>query len=259
MLQVTRVILPSILASDDGPVAEVINPSGAADMCLVCEHASPAIPSSLNGLGLAEDERLSHAAWDIGALDLTRALAERLDAPAVVARISRLVYDCNRPPDAPGAITERSENIVVAGNQNLPDAARAARIAEIYEPFHATVTEALDGFRTPPALVTIHSFTPVWMGQPRDVELGLLHDTDDRLAKAMMAHRDARVDTQLNAPYDAHDGVTHMLQRHALPRGLQNVMIEVRNDLIDDPEGVERFADILAPMLTQALVREATA
>jgi hypothetical protein len=124
---VTRVILPSILACDEGPVAEVINPSGSADIWLVCEHASPAIPPSLNNPGLAAGDRLSHAAWDIGALELTRALAR-----AVVARVSRLVYDCSRPSDAPDAMTEMSENILVAGNLNLSEAERAARITEDY-------------------------------------------------------------------------------------------------------------------------------
>lgn len=123
----TRVILPSILACDEGPVAEVINPSGSADIWLVCEHASPAIPPSLNNPGLAAGDRLSHAAWDIGALELTRALAR-----AVVARVSRLVYDCSRPSDAPDAMTEMSENILVAGNLNLSEAERAARITEDY-------------------------------------------------------------------------------------------------------------------------------
>lgn len=128
----TRVILPSILACDEGPVAEVINPSGSADIWLVCEHASPAIPPSLNNPGLAAGDRLSHAAWDIGALELTRALAGTLNARAVVARVSRLVYDCSRPSDAPDAMTEMSENILVAGNLNLSEAERAARITEDY-------------------------------------------------------------------------------------------------------------------------------
>lgn len=128
----TRVILPSILASNEGPVAEVINPSGSADIWLVCEHASPAIPPSLNSPGLAAGDRLSHAAWDIGALELTRALAGTLNARAVVARVSRLEYDCSRSSDAPDAMTEMSEKVLVAGNLDPSEAERAARITEDY-------------------------------------------------------------------------------------------------------------------------------
>ena len=249
----------TILADDDGPAAEVIHPCGTAPMCLVCEHASAFIPAKLMDLGVAPEHRHSHAAWDIGGRALAVALSEKLDAPLVASRVSRLVYDCNRPPSAPDAIPPRSEVVDVPGNQNLSDAARAARVAEVYEPFRTLLKTTLDSFKTPPILVTIHSFTPIWFGQPREVELGLLHDSDDRLARAMMSKRPDGLDARLNAPYSVTDGVTHTLREHAIPRGLQNVMIEVRNDLISDANGVARFADILSTMLTSALAtQEAT-
>lgn len=248
-----------ILGPNDGPAAEVVNPQGTAPICLVCEHASAFIPASLADLGVAPEHRHSHAAWDIGGRDLAVALSEKLDAPLVASRISRLVYDCNRPPSAPGAFPERSEVIDVPGNVGLDDAARAARVTEVYDPFRTLLSSTLDGFTKSPVLVTIHSFTPTWFGQPRSVELGLLHDSDDRLARAMLANRPDDLDAQLNAPYSVTDGVTHTLREHAIPRGLQNVMIEVRNDLISDAAGVARFTDILSTMLTKALAtQEAT-
>jgi predicted N-formylglutamate amidohydrolase len=245
-----------ILSPNDGPAAEVINPHGNAAICLVCEHASAFIPASLMDLGVAPEHRESHAAWDIGGRDLAVALSEKLDAPLVASRVSRLVYDCNRPPSAPGAFPERSEVIDVPGNVGLDDAARTARVTEVYDPFRTLLASTLDGFTTPPALVTIHSFTPIWFGQPRAVELGLLHDSDDWLARAMLSHRPDDLDAQLNAPYSVTDGVTHTLREHAVPRGLQNVMIEVRNDLISDAQGVGRFTDILSTMLTKALATQ---
>ncbi len=246
----------TILGPDDGPAAEVINPRGSAPICLVCEHASAFIPATLGDLGLAPEHRQSHAAWDIGGRDLATALSQRLDAPLVASRVSRLVYDCNRPPNAPGAIPEKSEVVEVPGNVGLSDAARAARATEVYDPFRSLLKTTLDGFAEPPVLVTIHSFTPVWFGQPREVELGLLHDSDDRLARAMLAEAPDGLDTRLNAPYSVTDGVTHTLREHAIPRGVQNVMIEVRNDLVSDAAGVARFAGILDTMLTRALATQ---
>jgi predicted N-formylglutamate amidohydrolase len=243
----------TILTKADGPAAEVINPDGAAPICLVCEHASAFIPASLHDLGLAAADRHSHAAWDIGGRDLAVALAKQLDAPLVASRVSRLVYDCNRPPNAPDAIPARSEVIDIPGNANLSDANRTARVTKVYEPFRDLLSKTLDRFTTPPTLVTIHSFTPIWHGTPRAVELGLLHDSDDRLAQAMLAAAPDGVDTRLNAPYSVTDGVTHTLREHAIARGLQNVMIEVRNDLISDATGVARFGDILSRMITTAL------
>lgn len=248
-----------VLAKDEGPAVEVINPDGRAAICLVCEHASAFIPAALSDLGVAPEHRHSHAAWDIGGRDLAVALSVLLDAPLVASRVSRLVYDCNRPPDAPGAIPAQSEVIEVPGNLDLSDAARAARVAEVYAPFRACLQQTLAGFKAKPALVTIHSFTPVFFGQPREVELGLLHDSDDRLARALLAVAPEGVVTRLNAPYSVTDGVTHTLRDHAIPAGLQNVMIEVRNDLIRDAAGVQRFAEMLADMLGQALTKQGAA
>lgn len=246
----------TILTASEGPTAEVINPAGSAPICLVCEHASDFVPASLNDLGVAPEHRQSHAAWDIGGRDLAVALAKKLDAPLVASRVSRLVYDCNRPPSAPDAIPAKSEVIDIPGNANLSDAKRVARIAEVYHPFREVLHTTLNAFRAPPALVTVHSFTPTWHGKSRDVQLGLLHDSDDRLAKAMLKTAPNDINTQLNAPYSVTDGVTHTLREHAIPRGLMNVMIEVRNDLISNAAGVTRFANVLADMLTQALAMQ---
>lgn len=184
---------------------------------------------------------------------LARDLSARLDAPLIVATVSRLVYDLNRPPEAADAMPERSGEISVPGNRALSETHRAARTAEIYEPFHSTVSDVLDGFDAPPVFVTIHSFTPIWDGTRRTTELGLLHDADDRLATAMLDHADGSLATRLNDPYSANDGVTHTLKRHAISRGLRNVMIEVRNDLLGSKADVTRIAARLEIMLTTAL------
>ncbi len=259
MLRVTEATPIRILSSADEPVAQVVNPQGRASVCLVCEHASPAIPSSLGDLGLADKDRLSHAVWDPGAEALARDLSARLDAPLVLARLSRLVHDCNRPPERADAMPERTETIEIPGNRGLTEAHRAARTREVYDVFHRTVSETLDGFARSPALVTIHSFTPTWYGQPRPTELGILHDEDARLALAMMDAAEAGLRTDLNQPYSAADGVTHMLARHGTARSLPSVMIEVRNDQLSTEGHVARIGTILAHMLATSLERGACA
>lgn len=243
----------TILSPLDGPAAEVINHRGTAPICLVCEHASAFMPDKLDGLGVAPEHRSSHAAWDIGALSLATKLAYRLNAPLVASRVSRMVYDCNRPPEAAGAIPESSEIVKIPGNIGLTEEDRAARVTQVYEPFRNLLQDTLDNFTEPAALVTIHSFTPIWFGKQRDVELGFLHDSDDRLARRMLAACPAGLDARLNAPYSVADGVTHTLREHAIPRGLQNAMIEVRNDLVSDAVGVARFAELLGRIISDAL------
>lgn len=254
--------LPLILADFEKPAARVYNAGGSAPIVFVCDHASRFIPSALDGLGLSPEVARSHVAWDIGAFDLAIELSAAFDAPLVASRISRLIYDCNRPPDAPDAMPTRSEVFEIPGNQELSEAVRAARIVAVYERFRDCLSDALDAQSAklsgaPVALVTVHSFTPVYHGQPRTVELGLLHDADPALAQAMMAEAAGTVslNTQLNAPYDASDGVTHTLRSHAIPRGLPNVMLELRNDLIAEPAGVARTAHGIARLLARGLAR----
>lgn len=244
-----------LLTTADGPPVEVLCPSGQGPVLLVCEHAANRFPAGLRTLGLSPEARLSHAAWDPGASNLARALSARLNAPLVAARFSRLVYDCNRPPEAPGAMPTQSERFAIPGNAALNTTDRAARTAGIYHPFHRALADQLAAMSRP-ALVTIHSFTPVFHGQRRDTELGLLFtDRDDRLARAMLSCPGLPPNTAPNAPYGPGDGVFHTLEKHALPHGLLNVMIEVRNDLLTTPETVSHMADTLERMLTFGLSR----
>lgn len=229
--------------------------AGQGPVVLVCEHASAFIPPAFQGLGLPDELRQAHIAWDPGAYQLAQGLSERLDAPLICGTISRLVYDLNRPPEAEDAVPERSEVHDIPGNVNLSPLALTARAEHIYHPFHAALDQLLDSRAQTPVVVTVHSFTPVYRGVRRAVELGILHDSDSRLADAMLAetgrHGDLRIGR--NQPYGPEDGVTHMLRRHAVPRGLLNVMLEIRNDLLADAEGCDRMVGTLAPWISRAV------
>lgn len=228
--------------------------TGASEIVLVCEHASAHIPEALAGLGLAPADRLSHAVWDPGALAVAEVMAERLSAGLVAGRVSRLVYDCNRPPEAPDAMPARSELIEVPGNRQLSPEDRAERVRTYYEPFRAALAEALAA-QEAPVIVTMHSFTPLFHGRPRAVEIGLLHDSDSRLADAMLeiAPQHTELICRRNEPYGPGDGVTHTLRHHALPGGHLNLMIEVRNDLIATPNQQSAMGEMLAGWLAAAL------
>ncbi len=240
----------------DTPV-EVRNASGSGPFLLVCEHASNFIPSDYGTLGLDRAALESHIAWDPGALAVADEMARLLDAPLVAARVSRLVYDCNRPPESPSAMPAESEIYRIPGNTNLSAGQRRARTQAVYFPFREALAGAIDAHgarRGPPAIVTVHSFTPVWRGAARAVEIGILHDDDAGLADAMLraAGDGGGLVVRRNEPYEPEDGVTHTLREHALPRGLANVMIEIRNDLIRTPDDVRTMAGRLAGWLTAA-------
>jgi predicted N-formylglutamate amidohydrolase len=238
------------------PVIE--NASARGRAVIVCEHASNHIPARWGDLGLTPDQRRAHIAWDPGALGLARGLAQRLDAVLVHAPVSRLVYDCNRAPDMPGAMPARSEVHDIPGNAALTTEDRATRTAAVYIPFHDGLHALLmdriaRGLH--PALVTIHSFTPVYFGKARAVEFGVIHDADDHLPRAILAEARARtaLRAEWNEPYSAKDDVTHTLRLHATPYGLPNAMLEIRNDLIATPEAETAMAATLAPVLAAAM------
>ncbi|HGG04454.1 MAG TPA: N-formylglutamate amidohydrolase [Aliiroseovarius sp.] len=235
-------------------VVETEGLSGRAPALVLCEHASHNFPPRFGTLGLSEEVQLSHAAWDPGALDLARSLAAYLGAPLVASRVSRLLYDCNRPPEAPGAMTERSERFEIPGNKGLTEQARLVRTEQIYVPFCNAVSHALEVAK-PKALITMHTFTPVYNGARRPVEIGVLHDTDSRLADAMLDNtgENPPYRVERNDPYGPEDGVTHSLKLHALPRGLLNVMIEVRNDLVADKQGLAEVSSWLNPLIARGL------
>jgi predicted N-formylglutamate amidohydrolase len=234
---------------------EVRNRQGGGKCLIVCEHASRHIPAEYGNLGLAADALSSHIAWDPGAIEVAAALSALIDAPLVAQGASRLLYDCNRPPHEPSAIPAVSEVFRIPGNEGLSDADKRERAQRFYFPFRAALAAEIAARPQAPVLVTVHSFTPVYNGVARDVEIGILHDADARLADAVLA---AAGDgggfvVRRNEPYGPQDGVTHTLREHALPRGLLNVMIEIRNDLIDRPESRDAIAARLAAWLNAAL------
>ncbi len=235
-------------------IAVLERPGDGRGPLLVCEHASNHIPPEFANLGLDAAVRQGHIAWDPGALDLARALLRRLGGTLIHATVSRLLYDLNRPPEAPAAVPEQSEIHAIPGNLGLGAAARAERAARFYRPWAAALEAALSP--APVAMITIHSFTPVYFGVPRPTRLGILHDADSRLADAMLdeAAR-AGVPAERNRPYGPEDGVTHTLRAFAQPRGIANVMIEVRNDLLGDGAGIEAMAETLGALLDPAIAR----
>ncbi len=247
-----------LLTEAEGSPVAVENSQASSPFLLVCEHASPRLPEKMGTLGLPPAALSSHIAWDPGALAVSQLLVKSLDATLIYQRFSRLVYDCNRPPEAEAAMPPVSEVFEIPGNAAISAAERRARTEALYLPFREELADFIAARKVsglPPVLVTMHTFTPVYHGRQRDVEVGILHDTDKRLADCMLAAagKTKRYDTRRNEPYGPADGVTHTLIEHGLKNGLLNVMIEIRNDLVRDEVGQKVMADYLTGLLGESL------
>lgn len=237
-----------------GRAAFVTNPNARSPVVLICEHASNFIPDNYVGLGLSAPAQNSHVAWDPGAFPVSARLSDLMDAQLVYGGVSRLIYDCNRPPDAPDAMPQKSEIYDIPGNINLDGAEKLHRVKTYFGPFRSAVNDAMNRV-SQPVIVTIHSFTPVYMGQKRTFDIGVLHDSDNRLADALLhlAPDQTSHNVKRNQPYGPVDGVTHTLKHHAVRHGHLNVMLEIRNDIIATEDQQEQMAECLCSWLTAAL------
>ena len=240
-----------LLGRGDPDPVQVLRATGGSPWLLIADHAGQAVPAALARLGLPQQELDRHIGWDIGIAGVTAQLSGRLDACAILQAYSRLVIDCNRPPDAPGSIVAHSDGTQVPGNAGLDAAARDSRIAEIFRPYHARIEAELDRRARadiPTILVAMHSFTPEMGGIARPWHAGVLYQRDARLAHALrdllLAEGDLVVGD--NQPYAVSDATDYAIPVHAERRGLPHVELEIRQDLIADAAGQQAWAERLA-------------
>ncbi len=225
----------------------------AASLLLLCDHAAAALPEGYGQLGLDPGLFATHIAYDIGAAQVTRALAARFQAAAVLGRWSRLLIDLNRGADDPTLVMKLSDGSIIPGNRVAGPEEVARRSRDFHEPYHSAITTELDRIGPKAAIISIHSFTPSWKGKPRPWEVGVLWDKDKRLAGPLMTrlaqHAFLWGD---NEPYSG-ALENDCLNRHGTRRGLPHVLVEIRQDLIATAELAEGFADKLYFVLGAAL------
>lgn len=239
---------------------EVLNLQGAAPVLVICDHAGRRIPSWLGDLGLSERERARHIGWDIGAADMTRVLARRLDAPAVLCHVSRLVIDPNRRPGEPTSIPRVSDGTVIPANQQVSMAERRRRFRVSFVPYHRAVARQLAERRRRTryaGIVSIHSCTDVMGGMWRPWHVGVLWNRDERLARPILERlrEDKGLTVGANQPYSGRIHGGYSIPFHAERNGLPHVSFEVRQDLIGTCERAEAWGERLAAVL-EAPLRE---
>lgn len=242
----------------DPSYLETFNSQGRAPVLVLCDHAGRQVPPELERLGVSEEALVRHIGWDIGAADLTRHLARRLDAPALLNHCSRLVIDPNRRPGTPSSVPEISDGCVVPGNEGLALEDVVQRVIRYFLPYHRAVARRIGAFRRDgivPAIVAVHSYTPVMNGEPRPWQIGVLWRGDRRLARPVLEALEARGDLVVgdNQPYSGLRDFGFTVQFHAQRSRLPHVMVEVRQDEIDTPEKAERYADIVHAALVEPL------
>lgn len=235
------------------PVVEVVNDTGRSRYVLICEHASRYLPPDCADLGLPTAELTRHIAWDIGAFDVARHLSQQLDAPLVFSNYSRLLIDLNRPVTSRSSIPEKSENTIISGNVNIDARERERRVRSYFDPFHSRVASLLDfrcGLPDKPVIVAVHSFTPVYAGVSRPWHAGVLFRRSASFGRSLAAAlNQAGSPVAENEPYQIEDDGDYTIPIHGEARGLEAVLIEIRQDLIAEQYGSSQWARRLANAL----------
>jgi len=216
---------------------------------LIADHASAYVPDDID-LGIDPALLTNHIAIDIGVPEVAALLVESgaVDA-AILGGVSRLVVDCNREEEAPGVLPIASDGHAVPGNA-LSDAAREARLARFFRPYHDHIAATIVAHR-PAMILSLHSFTPLLASHPdqaRPWHVGVLYNEDDRLAAAAIAALEA--EGMIVGDQQPYSGklLNATMNRHAEGNGVPYVGIEMRQDLVGDAAGQVLFAERLARM-----------
>jgi predicted N-formylglutamate amidohydrolase len=228
-------------------------PGTQSRLLFLCDHASNHVPQPYGDLGLPRELFQTHIAYDIGAAEVATALAKAYGAAALLGGVSRLLIDLNRGSGDPTLVMKLSDGSIIPGNRGADDAEVAKRLRQFHAPYHAAIREQISRIGEGAILISMHSFTPAWKGVQRPWEMGVLYGRDARLAKPLMKHlKVAGFAVGDNEPYTgALEGDT--LDTHGTKTGHANVLIETRQDFLDETEKARAFADRLKPVLDAAL------
>lgn len=226
-----------------------IDGGAAAGMLLIADHASNHVPAGF-ALGVSAATMQEHVALDIGVAPLGAALCAALGMPGILGGVSRLLIDLNREEDAAGLIPATSDGRAIPGNSDIGDIGRARRIASYWQPYHQRIAQVIADNR-PSLLISLHSFTPCLATDtsPRPWEIGILYNQDDRAARvALPLLEQAGIAAGDNLPYSG-KVLNATMNRHGEANAIAYLGIEVRQDLISDPDGVSIWCSRLAPII----------
>ncbi len=145
-----------------------------ADISLVLssEHGGNRIPARYRHLFRGAASVLkSHRGWDPGSLELARAIARITGAPLTFTTTSRLLVECNRSPGHPRLFSEFTRNLDESEKQRV--------LKTCYHPHRGAVrAHVRNALRMSKRVVHVgvHTFTPVYEGRTRTVDIGILYD-----------------------------------------------------------------------------------
>lgn len=238
--------------NDASAKSVTVRPGSKTGLIVSCEHAGKLVPSAWSDLGLSADYFQTHYSHDIGAGRVSNRLGQLLEVPVISATYSRLFYDINRQPRSWDSIRPDMGGIPIPGNQFVSDEERVCRDHISRMPFDNAVLSYL---QAGDIIIAIHSFSPVYDGNVRKTEIGVMRENDCVTCRAVLdaLKDDGKFVIGDNEPYDLRNVPPGTTKRIQTQIDTPAVIIEIRNDIISNDAGMQAVSQTLAKVL-QAVV-----
>lgn len=240
--------------NDPAPVTII---AGKNNLVFTFPHNALNVPENMAPCLGAEKEWFenAHEAHDLYMAETYNLMREKFpDATFIRGNYSRLVVDLNRHPDyAVRHDSSENKNIIIPHNTSEICCAlqKLKRMEEIYHPYHAQKKQIIEETRNKHngiIVMDMHSFSPVWNGKPREVELGTIRARKTPLSNALEDFFKQHQTTYKyisGQPYKVADMPSNAAAYIANECDIQYIGIEIRNDLIQNQKGRETFVNFL--------------
>jgi predicted N-formylglutamate amidohydrolase len=227
-------------------------------LLITCEHGGNRIPPRYRHLFSGHEDLLqTHRGYDAGGLTMAKDLAGAFEATLFVATISRLLIDLNRSIGHPKLYSEAT--------RHAPAGVRREILEAHYLPYRNQVeahitAEIARGRRV--IHISSHSFTPVFEGEVRNADIGLLYDpgraAEARLCQGWQAALKAGAPenrVRRNYPYTGKsDGFTAYLRRQFAEDAYAGIELEVnQQQVLQGGHGWRRLRKAIVAALQAAL------
>jgi predicted N-formylglutamate amidohydrolase len=202
-----------------------------------CEHAGQKIPEAYDYVFNGLHEILnSHRGWDLGAFSIAEYLSENLNCALYSCHTSRLLIEMNRSLNSPQLFSEFS--------QMIPEEEKDELIKTLYTPYREAVLDEIKNCDHPVLHLSIHSFTPMWNDEERQVDIGILFDPERKSENEfcknfILSLKEILPMYQIkaNEPYKGtDDGFTTFLRTQFLQENYLGIEIEVNQKFVGKPE-----------------------
>jgi len=223
---------------------------------VTCEHAFNVLPDEYSWT--EHDKRHfvdEHWGYDIGAFDMADALAKELKCVFVHSVYSRLLVDTNRSIVADTLFRKSGDGYILDLNKDMTYEEEQKRIKKYFLCYYEAIRQVSTKVN-PDYILSIHSFTSMYEGQPRSLEVGVLygHESTDFANDLNEGMNNKGYRSEANKPYDGlkTQDVVKSLVSNKKGSNRQGITFEFRNDILANKEKFVKLKEATVDVVKDA-------